>query len=313
VNIIEVKNLTHRYKNASYNSVDTISFGIEKNNFFTFLGPNGAGKSTVIQILTTALIPTSGTVIIDGCDVVKNPREIQKKIGVITQQHSLDNGLTGEENIRVHVANYGLYPFVFNYKKMPNSYKKKLLELSDILELDFDALFRTTARLSGGMARKVEIIKSLIHEPAILFLDEPTQGLDPLSRQEVWAYLNKLRLEKNITMFLTTHYLDEAEQTDRIMIINNGTIVKDTTPKEWKNSLPNKILEITPKYTPLEIQYELMAYNFANHVADARKVYVTISGVEEAQCILSKLTLPIIDFRIVNPTLEELYIDLIKS
>jgi ABC-2 type transport system ATP-binding protein len=199
------------------------------------LGPNGAGKTTTISVLTTTLAKTSGKIIIAGYDLDKHPSEVRQNIGVIFQNPSLDVNLTAEENIRFHSVLYGLYPFSPTFSLMPKAYQDRVKELAKIIGIEKE-LFSQIKTFSGGMKRKLEIIRSLMHNPQVLFLDEPTSGLDPLSRKNLWEYLTKVRKTKNTTIFLTTHYLEEAEDADRVMIINHGKIVASGSPKDLKKS-----------------------------------------------------------------------------
>lgn len=231
--IIQVKNLVKRYKKAKFNAVDGISFSVNKGEFFSLLGPNGAGKTTTISILTTTLSKTSGKVEISGYDLEKNQSEVRKNIGIIFQNPSLDLNLTAEENVRFHAILYGLYPFSPSFSLMSDEYKKKVKELSEILEIEKD-IFKPIKTFSGGMKRKLEIIRSLIHKPKVLFLDEPTSGLDPLSRKNLWEYLKDVRKKEKTTIFLTTHYLEEAEGADTVCIINHGKIVALGSPSTLK-------------------------------------------------------------------------------
>lgn len=240
--IIEVKNLVKRYKKTNINAVDNISFKVAKGEFFAFLGPNGAGKTTTISILITILSKTSGQVQVAGYDIDKYSSLVRQNIGVIFQNPSLDLNLTAEENIRFHVYLYNLYPYRPFFSMMPKDYKDKVYELADILGIRKD-LFKPLKTFSGGMKRKLEIIRSLTHNPKILFLDEPTSGLDPLSRKNLWDYLKNVRKKQKTTIFLTTHYLEEAEDADRVCIINKGKIVSFGTPKEIKRKLKGVTLE----------------------------------------------------------------------
>ena len=233
--IIEVKNLVKRYKKAKTNAVNDISFYVEEGAFFSLLGPNGAGKTTAISILTTLLSKTSGEVIINGFDVEKEPSKVRQIIGVIFQNPSLDLNLTAEENIRFHANLYGLYAYKPTFEMMPGSYRKEVLNLAKILGIK-KAIFDPVKTLSGGMKRKLEIIRSLMHKPKVLFLDEPTTGLDPVSRKNLWQYLKDIREKTKTTIFLTTHYLEEAEGSDYVCIINDGKVVAKGTPDELKKS-----------------------------------------------------------------------------
>ncbi|MDR0999244.1 MAG: ATP-binding cassette domain-containing protein [Clostridiales bacterium] len=236
MSVIEVKNLVKQYRGAKSPSVDNISFSVEQGEFFAFLGPNGAGKTTTISILTTTLSKTSGAAKIAGLDTNKDARKVREHIGIISQNPSLDVNLTAEENIRFHAALYGLYGYRPSFKLMPKAYKKQVGELAEIVGVG-DALFKPVKKLSGGMQRKFEIIRSLVHTPEVLFLDEPTQGLDTVSRRELWEYINSVREQFGTTVFLTTHYIDEAEHATNVCLINNGKIAFCGSPDEMKRTI----------------------------------------------------------------------------
>ncbi len=233
--VIVVNNLVKKYKKAKENAVDNVSFRVRKGEFFAFLGPNGAGKTTTISILTTILAKTSGEVKIAGYDIEKQQKEVRKNIGVIFQKPSLDENLTAEENIRLHAILYGLYPFAPTYSQMPATYKRKVAQLTELLDIGKE-IFNPIKTYSGGMKRKLEIIRSLMHSPKVLFLDEPTSGLDPVSRKNLWEYLSGVRKSRKTTIFLTTHYLEEAEDADEVCIINHGKIVAIGAPGKIKNN-----------------------------------------------------------------------------
>lgn len=241
--IIKVERLVKRYKREKTNAVDDISFAVAPGALFALLGPNGAGKTTTISILTTTLTPTSGNVLIAGYDVSKQAKAVRDTIGIIFQQPSLDLNLTAEENIRFHATLYGLYPFRPSYRTMPRAYREQIETLATMLGIRED-LFRSVKKYSGGMKRKLEILRSLLHQPRVLFLDEPTAGLDPSSRRGLWDYLRQVREENGTTVFLTTHYLEEAEQADSICIMNKGKIVACGTPAQVKAELVKEYLLI---------------------------------------------------------------------
>lgn len=234
--ILEVKNLTKQYVKAPKPAVDGISFHVDEGEFFAFLGPNGAGKTTTISILTTTLGKTSGDVKIAGYDVEKQAKEVRERIGIIFQKPSIDVNLTAEENIRFHACLYGVYSYRPTFRMMNPSYKKRIIDLAELVGIG-DQLFKPVKKMSGGQQRKFEIIRSLIHTPKILFLDEPTTGLDAVSRRGVWEYLNNVRQENGTTIFLTTHYIDEAEGADTVCIINNGKIAACCSPAQLKTTL----------------------------------------------------------------------------
>lgn len=234
--IISVKNLVKKYSKSKENAVDNISLDVKEGEFFALLGPNGAGKTTTISILTTLLSKTSGEVEIAGFDSEKDSSRVRRSVGIIFQNPSIDLNLTAEENIRFHTILYGIYPFSPTFSLMPEGYKKRIKELSKVLGLEND-LFKPVKTFSGGMKRKLEILRSLMHKPRVLFLDEPTVGLDPLSRKNLWQYLETVKKETKMTIFLTTHYLEEAEDADQVCIINHGKIVAHGSPAQIKKTI----------------------------------------------------------------------------
>ena len=234
--IIQVEELVKQYDKAKTPAVKGVSFAVNEGEFFAFLGPNGAGKTTTISILTTTLSKTSGRVTIAGYDVEKEAKQVRDKVGIIFQQPSLDLQLSAEENIRFHACLYGMFSYRPAFRLMPKEYRNRVMELAEIVGIQ-DALFKPVKKLSGGMQRKLEIIRSLMHTPAVLFLDEPTQGLDAVSRRSLWEYINNVRKEHGTTVFLTTHYIDEAEHVDKVCIINQGQVASCCPPEEMKKSL----------------------------------------------------------------------------
>ena len=221
-NIIEVRDFVKKYGN--FTAVDNVSFDVEEGSIFAFLGPNGAGKSTTINTLCTIFDKTSGTLLIDGKDVSHDKDAVRSTIGVVFQEPTLDNKMTVLENLVMHCHFY----------KVP---KKEVLERIDfalnIVDL-LDWKKAMVSSLSGGMKRRVEIARSLLHYPKVLFLDEPTTGLDPQTRAHIWDYIVKLQKEKNITIFMTTHYMDEAEISNKVAIMDAGKIVAMDTPHRLK-------------------------------------------------------------------------------
>jgi ABC-type multidrug transport system, ATPase component len=237
--MIQVENLIKQYDKAKAPAVKGVSFAVDEGEFFAFLGPNGAGKTTTISILTTTLSKTSGIVMIAGYDIEKEAKQVRDKVGIIFQKPSLDLQLSAEENIRFHACLYGMYSYRPSFRLMPAEYKNRVMELAEIVGIR-DTIFKPVKKMSGGMQRKLEIIRSLMHTPAVLFLDEPTQGLDAVSRRSLWEYINNVRKEYGTTVFLTTHYIDEAEHVDKVCIINKGQIASCCSPEEMKKSLLRK-------------------------------------------------------------------------
>jgi len=219
---VETQDLTRKFGRMT--AVDGVSFVVRQGEVFGFLGPNGAGKSTTINMLCTMLRPTAGRALIDGHDVARQPDAVRRSIGVIFQDPSLDERLTGFENLRFHAMLYDVPKRTFGQRSA------ELLEMVDLTGKAND-LVRT---YSGGMKRRLEIARGLLHHPRVFFLDEPTVGLDPQTRRHIWSYLLRLRTQENVTMFMTTHYMDEAENCDRIAIIDHGRIVASDTPHNLK-------------------------------------------------------------------------------
>ncbi len=303
---VTISHLVKQYKNSQIPAVDDISLTVDQGEFFTFLGPNGAGKTTTISILNTTLAKTSGEVHVAGFDLDTHAEQVRRSIGVIFQNPSLDANLTAEENVRFHAMLYGIYPFALSYQLMPKAYKTKVAELADLLHLQ-DALHKPIKELSGGMKRKLEIIRGLMHQPKVLFLDEPTTGLDPESRRSLWQYLDGVRKEHGTTIFLTTHYLDEAEKADRVCIINHGKIVSLTTPaalkREWLTE--NLIVDAADnKRTQLTTELKKMKLN----VTGEGPFTVALTKQQSAHEILRGLKTNLTQMHLNAPTLEEAYL-----
>jgi ABC-type multidrug transport system, ATPase component len=233
--IISVKNFTKSY--GDFKAVDNISFEVEEGSVFAFLGPNGAGKSTTINTLCTIFEKTLGTLLIDGKDVSTKKSEVRSTIGVVFQDSTLDAKMTIEENLIMHCVFYHIP------KKEMEERIQFVLKLVDLLP----ERKKLVGALSGGMKRRVEIARGLIHYPKVLFLDEPTTGLDPQTRSHIWEYILKLQKERNITIFLTTHYMEEAEICDKIAIIDGGKIVAHDTPYTLKKEYTKDKAFITTK------------------------------------------------------------------
>ena len=231
--VFEVAGLTKRYRGAARNAVDGVSFEVAEGQLFCLLGPNGAGKTTTVSLLTTTLALTGGRVRIAGHDLATEQARVRRNIGVVFQQPSLDVNLTAEQNIRLHAVLYGLYPWRPTWRLMPAAYRRQVAELAEILGLA-GALDRPVRALSGGTRRKLEILRALLHQPRVLFLDEPTTGLDPHSRRDLWAYLRQVRAARATTIFLTTHYLAEAEDADAICVLARGQVIERGSPTEIK-------------------------------------------------------------------------------
>jgi ABC-2 type transport system ATP-binding protein len=237
---IDVQNIVKRF--GDFTAVKGISFSVEAGEIFGLLGPNGAGKSTLIRMMTTLLPPTSGTALINGFDVIKQANGVRRAIGVIPQAMTSDVELSVEENLLIYAKLYGV----------PSARRKKIMaELLEAVELTQWA-DKPVRNLSGGMRRRVEIARGLVHEPRVFFLDEPTTGLDPVSRVAVWEMLQRIKNERDLTVLLTTHYMDEADKLcDRIAIVDHGQLVALDSPLKLKASVPSQnVVEVSFSDTP---------------------------------------------------------------
>jgi len=305
---IEVRDLVKRYRKGSTNAVDGVTFDVEPGQFFALLGPNGAGKTTTIAILTTTLAPTSGTVRISGHDIVGEASSVRREVGIIFQNPSLDMNLTGEENVRIHAVLYHLYPYRPLYRLMPSAYRHQLRELADVVGLGAD-VFKPVKRLSGGMQRKLEIIRGLMHRPRVLFLDEPTSGLDTVSRRNLWQYIGELRRRHDITICLTTHQLNEAEEADRVCILDHGQVVALGTPRDVKGQLVHDRLYIDAddraalRRRLLEMKVPFREDGTFVIELDGRTAHEVVRGIDEPLTLL----------RTESPTLEDAYLRILAA
>jgi ABC-2 type transport system ATP-binding protein len=304
--VIDVQDLVKRYRKANRNAVDGISFQVGAGEFFALLGPNGAGKTTTISILTTTLAPTAGSATIDGHDVVTEASTVRRRVGIIFQRPSLDQNLTAEENVRFHAILFGLYPYRPTFASMPAAYRRQVRELAALLGLERE-IFDPVRTYSSGMRRKLEIVRSLLHRPRVLFLDEPTAGLDAPSRRTLWEHLRTVRAESGTTIFLTTHYLEEAEQADRICIIDGGRIVAEGTPAKLKADLSREYLVVDADdrgHLRLELaRLDLRPTGDGPYTIplDGRGIHATLKAIE------TPLTL----VRTESPSLEDAYMSIV--
>ncbi len=230
--IIVVEDFVKKY--GSFTAVDRVSFTVETGSIFAFLGPNGAGKSTTISTLCTITDKTSGTLLIDGKDIATEKNAVRNAIGVVFQDSTLDSKMTVEENLNMHCVFYHVPKSIVNERI---DFVLNIVNLSEWKKA-------MVSSLSGGMKRRVEIARSLLHIPKVLFLDEPTTGLDPQTRANIWEYILKLQKERNITIFLTTHYMEEAEICDNVAVIDHGKIIAFDKPSELKKQYSKDIAEI---------------------------------------------------------------------
>jgi ABC-2 type transport system ATP-binding protein len=264
---------------------------------FGFLGPNGAGKSTTIKILCTLANPTSGSARVAGYDVVKNRDTVRRNIGLVFQDTTLDSYLSGEQNLRFHADLYG----VPRQQLAPRL--KQVLEMVNL----WDRRESVVATYSGGMKRRLEIARGLLHAPRVLFLDEPTVGLDPQTRSSIWDYINDLKQREDITIFLTTHYMDEAENCDRIAIIDHGQIVAIDTPEALKASVGKDRVQISTADDQAAIAELKDRLDLEAAVHDGLVTFNVASGEQFVPRLFAELTQSIRSVSVHRPTLDDVF------
>ncbi|MFB6470922.1 MAG: ATP-binding cassette domain-containing protein [Vulcanisaeta sp. AZ3] len=301
---IKAINLTKRYGN--FTAVDHVNFEVYYGEIYAFLGPNGAGKTTTIKMLTTATRPTEGTAIVNGYDIIKQPTKVRESIGVVPQEYTADEDLTGWENLMLAAALYGI----------PRSEaKERAMELLDMVELSY-AADRKVETYSGGMRRRLEIAMGLINRPTILFLDEPTLGLDAQTRAAIWDYIHKLRDQFGTTIFMTTHYLEEADQyAERIAIIDHGKILAVGTPRELKEKIGGDVImiEVDGNVDIAKRTIESIEGVSGVNVINGKTIVLKVkNGNTAAPAILealSKLSIRTTSITIKEPTMDEVFLE----
>jgi ABC-2 type transport system ATP-binding protein len=296
--VIHVEGLERNF--GKLEAVKGIFFDVYPGEIFGFLGPNGAGKSTTIHMLCTLLKPTAGTATIAGYDISLEPGRVRAAIGLVFQDSSLDDQLTADENLRFHAAIYGLPTAVSKQRR------EAMLKMVDL----FDRKHHLVRTFSGGMKRRLEIARSLLHDPRVLFLDEPTVGLDPQTRLHLWTYLLTLRQQKQITMFLTTQYLDEAEYCDRIAIIDRGEIVALDTPARLKDLVGGDVIRLTTSDNTLAAQQIKGHFGVEPRQKRGELVFEIAGGEELVPRLVEQVTVRIASVSVRRPTLDDVFIKL---
>lgn len=289
-NIIEIKNLSKSF--GTVKAVRDISFHVKKGELFAFLGVNGAGKSTTISIMSGQLEKDSGSVVIDGKNIDDDPDGAKKSLGVVYQASVLDMPLSVRDNLESRAALYGI---------KGKEFKKRLSELAELLDFE-DILQRTLGKLSGGQRRRVDIARALIHRPDILILDEPTTGLDPQTRKLLWNVISELRKSESMTVFLTTHYMEEAADADYVVILDSGSIVAEGTPLELKNSHTGDFITIyntsEELIRPLGLPYEA--------IRDAFRI--SVPNTHEATNMILKHPDLFVDYEITKGKMDDVFL-----
>lgn len=292
--LICVDNLKKSFNEVK--AIDDISFKVKKGELFGFLGVNGAGKSTTINILSTLLQKSDGNITVCGYDIDKNPNDIRNKIGIVFQENTLDNYLTVKENLILQ----GIL-----YEKDKHKINNSLDFVTNVLNIN-DLLNRQFKKLSGGQKRRCEIAKALMNIPEILFLDEPTTGLDPMTRKQVWECIEKLRLEKQMTVFLTTHYMEEASMTQYICIMDKGKIVAKGTPSNLKNKYASDLLKIYTQNTQTIIdKLENVKYGLESNC-----IKISVNTTKDALPIIQSLDGLYDNFEVIQGSMDDVFLNI---
>ncbi len=290
-NIIEIEHLKKYYKDVK--AVDDITFSVKKGEFFAFLGVNGAGKSTTISILCGEEKRTFGSVKIEGEDIEQQPFSARGKLGVVFQNSVLDGALTLAENLRCRAALYNI---------SGDEYAARLNELCALFDLK-DLLSRPVGKLSGGQRRRADIARALLHRPSILILDEPTTGLDPQTRKSVWEAVHAIRKVRGTTVFLTTHYMEEAADADRVVILDKGKILADATPLELKNAYTGDFITL---YHANEEELRACGIR-AERVGEALRIEV--KNTAEATALILRHPQLFTDYEIVKGKMDDVFLN----
>jgi ABC-2 type transport system ATP-binding protein len=279
-------------------AVRGVDFTVRRGEVFGLLGPNGAGKSTTINMLCTLAGPTGGTATVAGHDIVKERDEVRRDIGLVFQETTLDGYLTGEQNLRFHAELYGVP------KSMVEERMYHVLEMVGLWE-------RRGSRVdtySGGMKRRLEIARGLLHSPRVLFLDEPTVGLDPQTRAAIWSYINQLRVFDDITILMTTHYLEEAEYCDRIAIMDHGSIVVLDTPAALKAAVGKDRVRIRTANNQATIAALESRFGITAETREGTVTFAVANGEEFVPLLFAKLGVPITSVQVSRPSLDDVFL-----
>jgi len=296
--IITANNLTRKFK--SLTAVDGVSFSVSEGEVFGFLGPNGAGKTTTINILCTLLSPTAGNASIAGYDCVRQPDEVRSSLGLIFQDTTLDTGLTAYENLKFHAYLYNLD------RKLTEKRIDEMLEVVELTQRKRDPI----KNFSGGMKRRLEIARGLLHYPRVLFLDEPTLGLDPQTRNTIWQFIAELRRREKITVFMTTHYMEEAENCDRIAIIDHGKIIAEGTPASLKGMVRGDIIHLVTDDNERACADIAKAFGLTCRQENGGLFIETERGDEFIPRLIHALTVRARSVNLQRPTLNDVFLKL---
>ncbi|HEY7268780.1 MAG TPA: ATP-binding cassette domain-containing protein [Dehalococcoidia bacterium] len=297
-NAITVESLSKRF--GDFTAVDAVSFEVPQAEIFGFLGPNGAGKTTTISMLCTLLSPTSGRATIAGFDVARQAEAVRGQIGIVFQDSTLDERLTARENLAFHGQLYGLDRALITHRAAEMLERVGLDDRADDIVLTY----------SGGMKRRLEIARGLMHSPAVLFLDEPTVGLDPQTRRSLWSYAQSLRDTEGVTIFMTTHYMDEAEACDRIAVIDGGRIVALDSPSGLKAGLGGDVISVAGRDNAALAEEIRGRFEVEPRIEDDDIEFRVDSGETFVPLLFSRLSTPIERVSVRRPTLDDVFVAL---
>jgi ABC-2 type transport system ATP-binding protein len=292
---VAVRDLRKRY--GEIEAVGGVTFDVPRGETFGFLGPNGAGKSTTIKMLCTLAMPTGGSATVAGYDVVRDRDDVRRNIGLVFQETTLDGYLTAERNLRFHAELYGVP------RAQVGERLQAVLEMVGL----WDRRASRVQTFSGGMMRRLEIARGLLHSPRVLFLDEPTVGLDPQTRSSIWGYIEELKRSEDITIFLTTHYMDEAEHCDRIAIIDQGSIVVVDTPEALKASVGKDRVQIRTEDDERAIAALRDRFDLEAAMHEGAVTFSVASGEQFVPRLFAELGLPIVSVNVSRPTLDDVF------
>ncbi|MBI2868128.1 MAG: ATP-binding cassette domain-containing protein [Chloroflexi bacterium] len=298
MSIITVERLVKRFKGTV--AVDDVSFDVQDGEFFGFLGPNGAGKTTTISVLCTLLWPTSGKATVNGYDVVRQRSAVRRSIGLVFQDTTLDDYMSAEQNLWFHCYAYGVASDIA---------RTRMKDLLTLLEL-WDRRHDRIRTYSGGMKRRLEIARGLLHHPKVLFLDEPTLGLDPQTRHRIWQYLQELRKRERLTIFMTTHYMDEAEHCDRIAIIDRGKIVVLDTPERLKDSVGGDVVSLKAVDNTAAQREIHERYGLKSEVQNGLVTFTVTHGEEFLPEFVRGFQQRLLSVAVSRPTLDDVFLKL---
>lgn len=298
MNIIEAENLSKKF--GQLVAVGQVSLNVTEGEIFGFLGPNGAGKTTTINMLCTLLRPTSGTALVNGYDIVRQRSQVRRSIGLVFQDPTLDEYLTGEQNLRFHA---------YAYNVPRNVRQRRIGELLELVGLS-DRRKSKVRTYSGGMKRRLELARGLLHRPRVLFLDEPTLGLDPQTRCHIWEYIHTLRQQERLTIFLTTHYMDEAENCDRIAIIDYGRIIALDTPDNHKDSLGGDLVTLKAEDNDAAILELKERYNLSPEIQNGMVSFCVPQGEKFLPDFVRGFHSRLLSISVRRPTLDDVFLQL---